>query len=370
MLACAAGIGLVLVVLDAAVSTLLLPRGRLSWLTRAVLAALRWLFEVLARRGDTYERRDRVMALYAPLALMALLLTWLVATLVAFAAIFWAIEQRGIGAAFEESGSSLLTLGFTKPVHPVAIGVAFAEAGVGLILVALLIAYLPTIYATFSKREVMVTQYAVRASTPPTGWDLLSRAQQAGYLAEIDGYFTAWETWFVELQETHTSLGIVAFLRSPDGARSWITTAGAVLDGAALRMSVVDLPFSAAGGLCIRSGHLALGAIADVYHLPHRRDVRPDDPISIERREFDEVVAELRRVGVPLVADLDGAWRDFAGWRVNYDAVLLQLAALFVAPYAPWSSDRSPPLAVDAERGAPGERRTRGARRRRARGAR
>jgi hypothetical protein len=45
--------------------------------------------------------------------------------------------------------------------------------------------------------------------------------------------------------------------------------------------------------------------------------------------------------GVPLKADLEQAWRDFAGWRVNYDRVLLPLAALTMAPYAPWSSDRS-----------------------------
>jgi hypothetical protein len=29
------------------------------------------------------------------------------------------------------------------------------------------------------------------------------------------------------------------------------------------------------------------------------------------------------------------------GWRVNYDAVLVTLAGLVMAPYAPWSSDRS-----------------------------
>ena len=45
--------------------------------------------------------------------------------------------------------------------------------------------------------------------------------------------------------------------------------------------------------------------------------------------------------GVPLIADRDQAWRDFAGWRVNYDTVLLALAAMTMAPYAPWSSDRS-----------------------------
>ena len=55
---------------------------------------------------------------------------------------------------------------------------------------------------------------------------------------------------------------------------------------------------------------------------------------SFQRREAAEA-------GVPLKADLEQAWRDFAGWRVNYDRVLLALAALTMAPHAPWSSDRS-----------------------------
>ena len=44
---------------------------------------------------------------------------------------------------------------------------------------------------------------------------------------------------------------------------------------------------------------------------------------------------------MPLQADLDQAWLDFSGWRVNYDTVLITLAGFFMAPYAPWSSDRS-----------------------------
>jgi hypothetical protein len=49
---------------------------------------------------------------------------------------------------------------------------------------------------------------------------------------------------------------------------------------------------------------------------------------SFQRREAAEA-------GVPLKADLEQAWRDFAGWRVNYDRVLLALAALTMAPHAP-----------------------------------
>ena len=46
---------------------------------------------------------------------------------------------------------------------------------------------------------------------------------------------------------------------------------------------------------------------------------------------------------VPLRSDRDQAWRDYAGWRVNYDTVLLALADLIMAPYAPWTSDRCAP---------------------------
>ena len=35
------------------------------------------------------------------------------------------------------------------------------------------------------------------------------------------------------------------------------------------------------------------------------------------------MVVELQAAGLPLKADLDQAWRDFAGWRVNYDTVLI-----------------------------------------------
>ncbi|MGZ4739106.1 MAG: hypothetical protein ACXVLM_07715 [Ilumatobacteraceae bacterium] len=41
-----------------------------------------------------------------------------------------------------------------------------------------------------------------------------------------------------------------------------------------------------------------------------------------------------------LKRDRDQAWRDFSGWRVNYDKVLVELCALTIAPPAKWSSDR------------------------------
>ena len=64
-------------------------------------------------------------------------------------------------------------------------------------------------------------------------------------------------------------------------------------------------------------------------------------PQAVWRTAFDEVCERLARAGVPLKPNRDECWLDFAGWRVNYDTVLVALAGLTMAPYAPWSSDRS-----------------------------
>jgi len=107
----------------------------------------------------------------------------------------------------------------------------------------------------------------------------------------------------------------------------------------------------------VRAGYLALRAIGDFYGVPYDPDPAPTDPISIARDEFEDAYAELASAGVPLRPDREQAWRDFAGWRVNYDTVLLALAALTVAPYAPWSSDRSLRFRARALRGRSTRRR-------------
>jgi hypothetical protein len=48
----------------------------------------------------------------------------------------------------------------------------------------------------------------------------------------------------------------------------------------------------------------------------------------------------LAESGCPIKLDREQAWTDFAGWRVNYDMVLLALADLTMAPEAPWLTDR------------------------------
>jgi hypothetical protein len=120
-----------------------------------------------------------------------------------------------------------------------------------------------------------------------------------------------------------------------------VTAAGTVLDGAALTLTALDRPFQAEAAIVIRAGYISLRRIADFFGVDYDPDPAPDDPIAISRAEFEEALDRLAADGVPLVVDRDRAWNDFAGWRVNYDTVLLALAEITMAPYAPWVSDRS-----------------------------
>ena len=335
------GLALVAVALRSAIFTFILPRSANDPLTRFVFVSIRMLFNLRLRHLDTYEERDHLMALYAPVSLVALPPVWLAFVSIGYALIYRAIVTPSWQGAFFTSGSSLLTLG-NMPLtsFPEAV-VSFTEATLGLLLVAVLISYLPTMYSAFSRREMAVNLLDVRAGSPPSAVEMLARYHRIHGLDQLGKLWETWETWFADIEETHTSLAALAFFRSPQPDRSWVTAAGAVLDAASLADSTVDIPRDPHSNLCIRAGYLALRRIADFFLIAYNPNPTAADPISISREEYDAACQQLIDQGLKLKPDRDKAWRDFVGWRVNYDTPLLALAALTMAPYAPWSSDRS-----------------------------
>ena len=343
VLAFLAGIALLLITLRSAIFTFILPRSARDQVTRAVFQTVRRIFDLrlkFARGLHSYERTDRAMAMYAPVALLSLVATWLALVLVAYMGIYWAIGLSW-NAAFMASGSALFTLGFFTVHGFVEALLAFSEAAIGLILIAVLIGFLPTLYGAFSRREAAVTLLEVRAGSPPSAITLIERYHRIQGFERMSAIWGEWERWFGELDETHTSQAALIFFRSPRADRSWVTAAGTILDSAALINAAVAIPHDAQVDLCIRAGFLALRHIADFFRFPYDPNPQPTDHISVTRAEFDAACDHMAAAGVPLKADRDQAWRDFSGWRVNYDTVLLQLARLTLAPPAQWSSDRA-----------------------------
>jgi len=317
-----------------AIRTFVVPRGDNDALTRYAFRAIRKLFDVAAPPTRPYEYRDRIMAYCGPIALVLLPAWWLFLLVLGFGAIYWALGLP-MEDALVVSGSSLLTLGFREPGVAGGDGLAFVEAAIGLALVALLISYLPTIYSAFSRRELLVSLLEVRADSPPSPVVMITRMHRVSGLDVMHEMYEKWENWFAELEETHSSLPVLVFYRSQQHDKSWVNAAGAMMDAAALMRSAVAVPPDVQADLMIRAGYIALRRIGTFFNITFDPHPLPTDATSIERERFDRAFDVLAASGVPVVEDRDQAWRDFNGWRVNYDAVLRKLEKLTMAP-TPW----------------------------------
>ena len=311
MLAFVAGAAVVLATLASALKTVVVPRAEPVMLARWVFVALRRPFDLRIRHAATWEQADRVMSRFAPFALLTLPLVWVALVIAGFMPIYWALGLDWPGDAFEESGSSLLTLGFAVDHHGPVVAAMFVEATIGLGLVALLISFLPTMYQLFSRREVLVSQLDVRAGTPPTPVALFRRAKRIGWIAELDGFWLEWERWFTEVEESHTSYLALSFFRSPHHGRSWITAAGrcSTAPRCGLRPSTCPArgrPSCACGPATWRCGASpGPTASASTPTRPHRPDL--DHPRGVRRR-----AGPARRRGRPAEA---GPGPELAGLR-------------------------------------------------------
>src|SRR5271156_2614625 len=159
------GAGLGLGTAWSVLGTLVVPRRIRSRIPRMVFLVTRSVFRFFADRTSSYERRDRVLAIQAPVQLIGQVVAWLALYQLGFGLLMWSLGNGGLGSAMEQTGSALCTLGFLVPhtTSGAALDPLAALAGLG--TVALQIGYLPTLYAAFNRREGLVTLLNCRSSS-------------------------------------------------------------------------------------------------------------------------------------------------------------------------------------------------------------
>lgn len=334
-----AAVAVAVTALRSALRTIVVPRGIPDRLTRLVFRIIDAPTGWRAWRASSPGQLDRRTAGLAVSLLLALLVTWLAMVWLAGAGMQWALAEGSAGRAFGASAAALTTLGLTSAGGG-ASAAAYVEAVLGIGLVALIISYLPSLYAAFSRREALVTKLAMRTGLPPAAPEILRRLwRPAGPQAVLSETWQAWEDWFVDLSESHTSFPVLAFFRSPQTAKSWITAAGAVLDAAALALAAIDGDWGPETGMCLHAGIVSLRHIADFHGISYR-SAAATPTIAVEKHEVIAACQELKAAGVPVVSDLEAAYEGFRAQRAAYDHLLLTLCAYLYAPPAPWSSDK------------------------------
>ena len=340
------------------IGTMIVSRSVSSRLTRWVDRAVGWAYHLVVarladsqgdseeRRQESYRRRDLLLATQAAAILLTQLAAWLIVAYVGFALLLWPFAARGVVSAFVDAGSSLFTLGFAVPSGAVPAVIVFLAAAVGLVILTLQIAYLPTLYSAFNRRETEVALLNARGGVPSWGPELLARTHYAlgsgmSTLDTMPDLYAQWERWASDVAESHTTYLQLVRFRSPQPLSSWVTSLLSVLDSAALflALSPKAAPVVPAR-LCLRSGFLCFNRIARAMGFDIPLEPDPAAGISLTYDEFLEAVDRMREVDFPIERDPQQAWADFVGWRVNYEPAAYAVAAAVYAVPAKWSGPR------------------------------
>jgi hypothetical protein len=247
-----AGIVAILATLLDAFETVVLPRRvRRSFRISSWFYRRTWIpWRKLARRIRNQSRRENFLGYFGPLSLIFLLALWAAALILGFA-----LLQHGAGEHFRlsgepltfgllvyHSGETFFTLGYGDiiPSSGVARALAVIESGLGFAFLGVVIGYLPTIYSSFSRREIEISLLDARAGSPPTAAELLARFGNCPQQAVLDQIFKDWERWAAEVLESHLSYPALSFFRSQHNNQSWLGALTTILDGSALVMAGVE----------------------------------------------------------------------------------------------------------------------------------
>jgi hypothetical protein len=323
-----AGAALVMSIMLSAIRTVVLPSGGSVRLTRSIFRNGRRVAHLYARVDRSPSRRHAAMQHSVAIGLLSLPMIWLGTAVIGFTMMFKGFGTDSWRASYDLAGSSMFTLGFAKADDLPRLTLSFVGAALAIsILALLLVTYLPTIYTAYTAREAKLTSFEAIAGDPPNVVAMTIRMWEIGSLDRLQTLWVGWREWFGDLRESHTALPAIAFLGSSRPDRNWVATVGTFLDAAAVSLAVLDRPVDPDAALAIRSGSLALCDIAEYFDLKVDRNPSPGDPISVTRARFDMGYDQMVAAGVPVVGR-DEAWEHWSGWRVNYDAALVQLAEL------------------------------------------
>ncbi|HEX3388329.1 MAG TPA: hypothetical protein VHT94_04760 [Streptosporangiaceae bacterium] len=344
-IAAVAGALLVLTATVSVVGTVIIPRKTSSHLTRLVDRAVAWAFRLITRPVKRYEQRDRLAAGQAAVILLLQLGLWLGTFFIGFALLVWPITAN-ITTAFSTVGPALWTFGSAEAHGFYEKLLLDSAAMAALVTITLQIAYLPVLYAAFNRRETEIELLNSRAGSPSWGPELLARTYYAlgsgtSSLDTLPELYAQWERWAADVTESHVTYSPLIWFRSPDPLASWVTSLLAVLDSAALYLSLCPQAApQVPARFCLRSGLMCFGQVARSMgaDVPEHPDVATG--ISLTYGEYLEAITRLREVDFPIERDPAEAWPDFVGWRVNYERAAYAIAAAVDAVPALWSGPR------------------------------
>ncbi len=293
-----AGAWLAFLVLLDAFETVVLPRRvrRVFRLTTLFYRNTWRPWSRIARKIKSPAIRESFLGYFGPLSLIFLLALWAFGLVLAFALLHWGsgehVQLGGEPITFWTllylSGETFFTLGLgdVLPMTGSERALTVLEGGMGFAFLGLVIGYLPTIYSSFSRREVEISLLDARAGSPPTAAELLGRLGKCPDGRGLETILQSWEHWSAEVLESHISYPSLSFFRSQHSNQSWLGALTIILDTCALLMVEIDGVRNEQAELTFAMARHAVVDLAQVFRSPY-------NPYAADRLPANEL-ARLR----------------------------------------------------------------------------
>ena len=321
--------------------TIVVPRpspGRLR-LARYVIPPTWRAWRALGTRGGKVN--DSLLGLWAPGAAILLFGMWLAFMVVAYGLMLWALRSEVTPKlsspleAFYFAGTSVLTLGFGDIVASGGLSriLVIVAGATGLGVVALVITFIFSLFASYQRREVLVVTLSARAKAPPSAVMLLETHARHEMIDDLPALFREWEHWSAEVLDSHVAYPLLGYFRSSHDSISWISGLGAVLDSAALVVTTIEGVPTGQAEMMLRVGaHL----VEDISNYIGQ----PGDGSVVDHDDFADVHRRLGNAGYK-VQPLEHSWRAFERVRRTYAGRLEALAAYWATPAPSWSGSKT-----------------------------
>jgi ion channel len=325
-----AGILSILAILLDAFETVVLPRRvRRTFRVSSWFYRRTWIpWRKLAGRIQNQSRRENFLGYFGPLSLIFLLVLWATGLIFGFALLQYGAgehfrlsgDDMTFGLLVYHSGETFFTLGYGDiiPSSGVARALSVIESGLGFGFLGVVIGYLPTIYSSFSRREIEISLLDARAGSPPTATELLARFGNCPQQTVLDQIFKDWERWAAEVLESHLSYPALSFFRSQHNNQSWLGALTTILDGSALVMAGVDGLHDQQAKITFAVARHAMVDLAQVVNadynpavadrlppaeLEHLRQTLSERGVKLrDGAEFEEKLSRLRSLYEPYAA--------------------------------------------------------------------
>lgn len=288
------------------------------------------------------ERKNEIMTWYLPCVLIGIVAAWFVLVTFAFSLLLLAFSaEKTFLAALIASGSALSTLGFSTPSTTAGQIIAICEGAIGLFLVVYLFTFLPGFMDLIRERGSRVAWIYHRTGPTPSGVTFLLWMARSGRFADLPAISEDWGKFFHMLANSRSFLPILCIMRPLTPENSWICAFAAFLDAQALLTTTVA-GASGDSRICFDNG---VNAIRNTHFAMRGTPVSPRrDPalMRVKRSQYDAACAQLEAAGVPLVADRETAWKNFAEAHMAYEEEVAWLAAAISDPVPAWPAASEP----------------------------